>query len=657
MGTATRATPTYHVLLIGIDAYPSKPLDGCVHDIDAVQRVLLGDRVGLSRDRIQRLASPRPGAVHDTAVPSQPATLANLRARLAALGSDAVSPGDRVFIYYAGHGSRAAVITATGHAVHREALVPVDAYRERADPGLLFDFELTALLAAITTRTRNVTIILDCCHCAGATRHGAEATAQRARFHALSGDPDWRAALPDPERAEIGGHTLSRGLGGCHVIAACLAHERAHEELRDGVTHGLLTRALIHALHGAAGDLHAVSWRQIWQAMRAEVEDRSPRQHLWMAGNPARGVLAGPPLDGDPGLSVTRTDATYRVAAGTLAGVTPGAVIAIYGDRPSHFPRLDSHADHRARAGGLLRVTGADRAAATAEAQGAAFELPPGARGRLVALGAAERLRCALVPDHDALAAQLGASPLLELVEPSRAQVQLTRAGDHWVLTDDVHGALAGEPPLFAVAPEALGRVRLLLEHYHAYALPLRMAACATDLPGGLELGVLACPDRAIPWAEAQTADWPELATRSSATYELRAGARICLQVRNTSTERLRVTVVCSASSGKVLLLGDQVIDARTAYVFWNQGQRGAPFTMTLPPAKRRGVDRLVAIGRTAMAKDLGYLRTDQTFDRIAHAAGSANDVEDSAPHKVAPPPEQWTAAQVILDTHTDPHP
>src|SRR5271166_5334553 len=118
-------TQDYHVLLIGIDAYGVKPLHGCVNDIDAIQRLLLGDRVAIPKESIQRLASPHPGCRHETTVDSAPATLANMRAALESLGSGKVKENDRVFIYYSGHGARTRVSSAAG-AFDREALVPVD---------------------------------------------------------------------------------------------------------------------------------------------------------------------------------------------------------------------------------------------------------------------------------------------------------------------------------------------------------------------------------------------------------------------------------------------------------------------------------------------------------------------------------------------------
>ncbi|HEU4732780.1 MAG TPA: caspase family protein [Kofleriaceae bacterium] len=660
MGEATKAA-SYHALLVGIDDYPSRPLRGCVNDIDAVQRILLGERAGIAPDRIRRLVSPCPGAVHDEAVPSRPATLANLRAALAELAGDAVSEGDRVLIYFAGHGSRAEVVAAGGRRLHREALVPVDGFRDRSDPRLMFDLELHARIAAITARTRNVTLVLDCGFSAGAIRLVSEEPARLARFLDGACDPEWHAPLVDPAapgRASDRPRSLTRGLDDCHVVAACLDHERAHESLgADDVHHGLLTRALVNALAAVPdATLHAVTWQRIWQAMRAEVEDACPWQHLWMAGSPARAVLGGPPHDGDAGLSVMTDGARYGIAAGTLAGVTAGTRIAIYGPQPARFPRRDSPEDRGARVGGLIRVTHAGRASATAEPEGPPVELPRGARGRLVSAGAPDRLRCAIVPPDDALAARLHGSPVLELVEPARAQVRLERVGDAWLVTDDVHGSAGDGPILFALSRGELDRARTVLEHYRAYALPLQLAARATELPGGLELTLLVYPDRALSPAELRAASWPEAPARASATYELRGDARLCVRVANRSPRRLRVTLVDSAATGAVRMLGDQVIDAHTSDVMWPHGRPGTPLPVAPPSGQPRWIDRLTAIGRAAIAMDLGHLRVDRTFvETVGRASGSPDSSDASAMYamwKTVPPPEQSTAAHAVLAFH-----
>jgi hypothetical protein len=662
----SKATPvsTYHALLVGIDSYTTKPLGGCVNDIDAVQQLLLDSRVGVREENIIRLASPHPNAKHQTAITDQPATLANIRAALAKLGSEEVGEHDRVFIYYSGHGARVSITTSTPdrRIFHRESLVPVDFNAQSNHYRLLLDFEFNQLLAAIVARTPAVTVCLDCCHSAGATR-APELDDMIARFldldrHLPPAEAPSAAALVEEVRG------MASSVDDCQVVAACLNHELAQEATgADGIRHGLLTRALVTELNGIPGDdFRSVAWGRIWQKMRVNVESSNPAQHLWMAGNLARDVIAGPPVADDPGVVITRSDPNknrYQIDAGTLASITEGATLAVYRDKPARFPPLNSEEDRNARLSTvLLKVIHADRSVSVAEADGAPFDLPPGARGRLVSPGAPVKLRCAVVPSNDEVAASLSHSPLLALVEESNSEVRLKQGENAtWALTDDIHGAKPGHPVLFTLRPDMLGRVREVFEHYFYYALPLRMATLCTDISGALQISLLACPkERKLTPAEAQAADLPEAGTPGEFPYELAMGDDVCIRVRNTSGQRLRVALLNSAATGRVQYLGDQIIDPRSFYVFWARNDLGSPFTMKPPEDAMQGIDRIVAIGTTAFDKDISYLRLDTTFAEIADATrgGSENrDFDDNTTNN--PPADQWTATQMVVRTTRGP--
>ena len=319
-GTATMST--YRALLIGIDSYTRKPLNGCVNDIDAIQRILVNSRVGIREENIKRLASPHLNAKHNTTVAEKPATLANIRAALAELGSEQVAKGDHVFIYYSGHGSRVRVLTPDKNAFYRESLVPVDFNVLPDQCQLMLDFELNQLLRAITARTSAVTICLDCCFSAGVTRE-VERDGLAARF--IGSDSEPRLAEPLVVSAEIVRADSVRGVAAsvldCHVIAACLNHEEAKEFIdAAGMSNGLFTHALATSLSAVPGDsLRSVPWSRIWQKMRADVETRNPWQHLWMAGSLSRNVITGEPVADDPGLAIERTGwNSYRSLCGHL---------------------------------------------------------------------------------------------------------------------------------------------------------------------------------------------------------------------------------------------------------------------------------------------------------------------------------------------------
>jgi hypothetical protein len=530
---------------------------------------------------------------------------------------------------------------------------------------MLFDYEFNELLRAISQRTSSVTLVLDCCHAAGVTRgpgellpaDGLASTDPVARCL----EPDQAAMVPDPFPAQPGAIDYPRPLiaagDHCHVVAACLGHEQAIEERgRDGIRHGLLTRAFVAAISDSTDiALAALTWSQIWQRMCAVVAQRSSAQHPRMTGSAGRAVFSGPPVERDPGIPMSRTGGAFQIAAGSLANITKDAVLAVYGDDPPYFPPLGSVEDRRARIG-LLQVTAADLATATAVSQGLPFELPPGARGRLIAAGEWARLRCAVLPRNTEIEDQLRRSPLLQVVAPSEGRdVALQFSHQRWYVTDTLYSAGPDRPVLCSLLPHELVHARAALEHYCEYSLPLRMAERLTDLPGEVSLRLRLAPQtREVPDNIVHGDNSPQLAATSSDSYVLRAGARVFFEVRNHSAHRLRVTLVNAAASGKVQFLGDHVIDAGAIHVFWVPGAVGMPFTMVVPPTMRRGLDRLVAIGRTAHTHDLDYLRVDETFAEAASPKrGRARPLlTGTREHPPAPPPlEQWTVAQAIIET------
>lgn len=644
--------PAYHVLLVGIDAYPSpvRPLRGCVNDIDAVQELLVD--AGLSPERITRLASPHPEATHSDAIAGAPATLENLRVALKKLGSDRVEQHDRVFIYFSGHGGRGPV-EAGAHTYTRESLVPCDV--DAGDPSsparVLLDHEFNQLLTQIARRTTSISVVLDCCHAAGATRGESTARALDLK-NVLPGRPSPR--LPDassPTTAPGFAGAAAATVDACQVVAACMNHEVAFEDDEGGVHHGAFTRAFVAALRALdPRTLLTAPWGRIWSGIRAELEKRRRPQHVWISGGLARTIFGGPPVDADVGFAVARAgERTFRIDAGTLAGVTVGAKFAVYGPDLPHFPPLGGPADLAARlVPDPIVVTRADRTSATAEAA-RSFDPPPGARARLIQPAAAERLRCAVVPPDRSLVDEISRSSALRLVaDPADAEVRLERRDDaQWALRDDLHGLPLGTPDLFALTLKDGAQARRLLEHYDAYSRPLRMARRCTDLPDVLRVDLLQAPSRDLEPARAQITPLPEI-PRVDQHYALTQWQKYAIRVHNRWSAPLRVTVLHCRSDGTVECLYDQSIGRGRSELVWRESHLGRAFLWKPASGPPHGVDRLIAIGTTAQHHDLKMLCVRNDF---ARATQLSRGDKDFGPPDDVPPTDLWTATETLIRT------
>jgi hypothetical protein len=661
MNTGATRGPLHHVLLIGIDDYytPNAMLRGCVNDIDAVQEFLL-ERLKLPKGQITRLAAPRDDSAPSTDVDSAFPTLVNIRAAFEKLGSNAVQDGDSVFIYYSGHGTQCPITDGGGgRSFTREALLPQNNVEELTR-NFVFDWELNGLIAAIAKRTSAVTMVLDCCSSAGVTRSiDSNANKTSDRFVATT-EPYalGEKARPNPR---VRGITSALGsVQSCQVIAACRDHQRARESpAGDGRVGGELTRALVDALMRInPTELGDLRWGRIWREIEAAVTLRNPRQTPWLFGDFNRRVfgLGGNNVSADRGYRVQplpNKPNTFELDVGSLAGVTIDAEISVYGDQPPQFPPLGK-ADEAARRGLLRVVTHSDRARAEAVAV-APFAMPAAPRGRLSKTGRAARLRVALAPHDQPLAAELGASDLIEVLDAQNAKLAelvLVKSAAGWILTDDIHGdgtVKGGEPILFVLPhAAAIDKARAIVEHYLKYRAPLRFAEVCGDLPNKLVLSVLDVGNAKLTAEQAQNPSLPNIDIGPSGCYELADGNLVCVAVDNRSDRRLSISLFDCAPSGRVFLLGEKPIDANGRHVFWCGETLGTPFEMSVPAGATVGIDRVVAIGTTREDRALAHLASAVSFADILQPPPALRGVMRGVLRSAATV-EAWTSTTACL--------
>ncbi len=638
-----------YALVIGIDAYQHgiAPLAGATADARAV-----------ARERITRLASPRGDGVHETDIPSAPATRERLTRALTALGGEHITPTDSVLIYYSGHGASVPVIRGSVRATH-EALVPVDAGEDARGvfESLFFDVEFNRLLRRIVRRTDRVTVILDCCHSGGATRDALDGDGDARRsIHVRAAAPPALSDEDDAQDRSRGDGDLRTSVADCQIVAACLSDELAREcDDENGRRHGLLTQTLLGLLREVdPAALRAMTWGRIWRQLVAGVERRRP-QHPTLRGSFARPLFGGPPRAGDTGIGLTHEGERFRVDAGELAGVTLGARLAVYGSSPATFPPLGSGADHEARVG-HARVTYATRSTAIAELDGAPFELPVGARARVVEAGARAKLVVGLDAREGELRKLIGASGLLRVADDGErpAVGVVRRANGDLVVVDDHHGVgdAPGEPWLVRIPADSERSLGAVLEQYARYAAPLRMAELCTSLPGALRLELLDCNgvaltgDGRLRSGDTQLHDLPQVPRAADGVYELRHEQLLCFRVLNTSDSRLRVALFDCAPEGCVALLGEEMLAPGESHTFWWNDEPGTPFPVSVQLGRRVSLDRPVVIGTNAVERSLRHLVTppgesfeaSMTFRAVGVAGNGAM-------------PEQWTAARATLRT------
>lgn len=618
--------PTYHALLIGIDAYPSpNELFACVNDIDAVERLLMSDvGIGLPRDQIklQRLAAPHPD--HKSAVRhDRPPTKANIVKAMQALAT-AVVQGDRVLIYYSGHGDQGRL---SGMSGWHECLVPVDIDKR------LWDLEFNALIMAIAQATDDVTIILDACNSAGATRAVivdalTKKTDVRMRRFISDGQADF--ALDPAIPVDV--NQRSRGLGtvatdsgdaGYLLLAAAQDDESAIEQGFGGDRHGTLTYCLLQQLGArAATERASLRWWDIWPQLLTKVVELSSDQHPRLFGNHVRRVFGGESPNEDPGYSVVaQPDGRFAIGAGSLMGITTCAELAVYGVDTKQYPPLGSKEDLDARRGHLRIIDATMGSAVAATVDGSSLSLPLGARARLIKAGSGEQMKVAIQPSDPSLAGELAAAPLVAVVDPADTvtpyDVLVLRTNNEWLIGNRVEPAVARVPE---GSPQTAAAIRAGLEAYHPYhvmqALGKRFQGTALD--GRLRVTLLDCRAFMGPAYTAQQlgdVDKPNLDEcphDDAAVYTLKHGDRVAVRVDNRSSVTLEVALFDCTASGTIEFVDQMEIKGSASKIFWYPLQPLRPFAVTLPKWRQEGTDQLVVVGTTKKDMEWTTLKQDR---------------------------------------------
>ena len=335
----------------------------------------------------------------------------------------AAGPRDAVVVYYSGHGGFVRPPDAgltRSELMDMQFIAPVDFYDSTDDDFRgVTSVELSVLLGRLTEKTRNATVVLDCCHAAQMSRdlrlvvkslrNLAPYERLRAHIDKLRGD----GVLHTELRRPTGNPYAVR-------IVACAPEQSAFEyEGRDGKRVGVLTESLTMAL--AEAGFEKITWATVMDRVRQRVLRRSPNQRPEVEG-PSRRLL----FDTAEDLLLATLRATaigsgrVSLAGAPLLGVQHDDAFVI-------MPPGAVGPDHQLKVGDL-RV---DRVGPFAAEGHVTFnsgwtQVPVGARAHRTTIVAQALPVC--LPDSDGVAADLVKAVAADLNKAVAAEPLLRRA-------------------------------------------------------------------------------------------------------------------------------------------------------------------------------------------------------------------------------------
>ncbi|MET0792229.1 MAG: caspase family protein [Polyangiaceae bacterium] len=232
-------------------------------------------------------------------------------------------PDDAVCVYYSGHGGRLANPYPEGPRF-LQYIVPTDHGAEEFRG--VMSFELSALLAQLTARTPNVTVILDCCHAGQMSRSATRGPSgtftltpkvfngdvSEARVKALLAEASARQAQIDVESNPDAVR-----------LVATEPHRSAYESKLGEVSSGVFTSALLQLLDQPSA--RAASWGTLMLQVREQVMSLVAEQRPDVEGPRRRKLWQVEQFPDHRPLSLFFEGGSARLRGGALFGAVPNA--------------------------------------------------------------------------------------------------------------------------------------------------------------------------------------------------------------------------------------------------------------------------------------------------------------------------------------------
>lgn len=309
--------PESFALLIGINDYPTKPLKGCVNDVNSIKSTLIRKFNFLDDYHIQTLLNDE--ATKEAIKAAFETQLINNAKQLKSEGKEGI------FVFqFSGHGSRVPDQNGEEPDGWDETLCPVDTNLESSSHDLLDD-EIETLLTELTKYTDNVTVILDSCHSGTATRD-LEFTPRRLERPTLKSTNNTQQSDVSPTKLPIPPSPKYV------VLSGCMPGELSLETTDDtGVHHGLLTSALSAALENAT---ETDTYRDIWEKVDAGIKSKGiSSQNPQIEGDLNRELFKGISERKPFTFKVTNflaSTSTVQINGGKTSGIESGGIVAFY---------------------------------------------------------------------------------------------------------------------------------------------------------------------------------------------------------------------------------------------------------------------------------------------------------------------------------------
>jgi hypothetical protein len=327
---------TYWGVLIGINAYPDRPLKGCMQDVQNIKKYLEGKLESVHMDMF---TATKGACLEISSLIGDPTTWPtyyNVTTAFEKITTQAKA-GDVVYIHYSGHGTRSAggsefSNTSTGDL----AVVLLNSGKEN-DVRYLWGPRLAVSLKAMVDKGLKVTLVLDCCFSGSVYRSDDPGI----RFLPYDPDIDLKFRSEVVNSADNGtGGPISRDASmlpnwlinpnGYAILAACGPQEVARERKFDGQICGVLSYFLLTTLRECGGP--TMNHKDIYRHLTAKFRTLGPQQNPVLYGNASQSFFAHKILEINATAIpiIEKQDSSLELQAGQAHGICDGDKVSLH---------------------------------------------------------------------------------------------------------------------------------------------------------------------------------------------------------------------------------------------------------------------------------------------------------------------------------------
>jgi hypothetical protein len=325
-----------HALIITVSEYQKSPLPGVL--TDRKLGIELAQRFGVPPQNIVELSELQ-------------VTREGLKQAFADM-NQAMMPGDKLFVYFSGHGARY-FSKATGQCT--ESLVMQDMH-------VVTNTEFANMIKPLSAKADKTIVMLDSCHSGGvaqATGSRTLAAQYRAKFSPEASSPQCSLAV------NLGSFSQARGVD-FHTTdhnMVILAAARNNEVAWDTSKGGAMTYNFSQCLAGGAADMdHSgeLSMQELTACVQARLDktqEDSALQHATLAGNAALVPAFTESAAGAPAAGVATAPSVAPPAGASAVIDTLATLNDIYNQRDDRWQVQTTLASPRLKIGSNLSLS------------------------------------------------------------------------------------------------------------------------------------------------------------------------------------------------------------------------------------------------------------------------------------------------------------